>query len=123
MLLGGLGLGSLAFSQYIPHEDDLPYPDQIVRVAYPAAIVYREPKMDADYVTDHYRDDLITFYYELTPPEGPAYNPLWYRVWGGYMHSAYLQPVNIRFNKPLDSIREEGHPGIWLFPDKWLAAG
>ena len=108
IMLGGLGMGSLAFSQYFPNKDDLSYPDQIVRVAYPAASVYDEPKMDAGYVTDHYRDQLITVYYELTPPEGPEYNPLWYRVWGGYMNSAYLQPIKIRFNNPIDSVREEG---------------
>ena len=107
--LGGLGLSSLAFSQYFPYRDDQSFPDHIVRVAYPAASVYREPKMDAAYVRDHYRDELVTVYYELNPPEGPAYNPLWYRVWGGYMHSAYLQPVEIRFNNPLDSVREAGH--------------
>jgi hypothetical protein len=81
--IGGLGLGSLAFNQYFPFRDDQSLPEHIVRVTYPAASVYDEPKMDAAYVTDHYRDDLLTVYYELTPPEGPVYNPLWYRVWGG----------------------------------------
>jgi hypothetical protein len=106
--LGGFGLSSLAFSQYFPFRGDQSYPEHILRVTYPAASVYREPKMDATYVRDHYRDELITAYYDLIPPEGPAYNPLWYRVWGGYMHSAYLQPVEIRFNNPIYYVREGG---------------
>jgi hypothetical protein len=28
IMLGGLGMGSLAFSQYFPNKDDLSYPDQ-----------------------------------------------------------------------------------------------
>ncbi len=106
--VGGVGLGSLAFSPYFPYFDDKPYPDKLVRVTHPAVSVYEEPLMDAAYVRDHYRDELINVYYELTPPEGPAYNPLWYRVWGGYMHSAYLQPVKIRFNSVLESVSEGG---------------
>jgi lipoprotein-anchoring transpeptidase ErfK/SrfK len=100
--LGSLALGSFAFR-----------PDErvkLVRVAYPTVSVYKEPKMDAKYVRDHYRDDLIDVYEELTPPEGPAYNPLWYRVWNGYMHSAYLQTVEVQWNETVDDsdIRETG---------------
>lgn len=103
MKLGGLALGGLAFRPL-----DAGGREKLVRVTYPTASVYKEPKMDAAYVRDHYRDDLISIYYELTPPEGPAYNPLWYRVRGGYMHSAYLQPVEVRWNEPIDEVRETG---------------
>lgn len=101
--LSGLALGSLAFRSFIPEERV-----KLVRVAYPTVSVYKEPKMDAAYVRDHYRDDLIDVYEELTPPDGPAYNPLWYRVWNGYMHSAYLQTVEVRWNEPIDNVRETG---------------
>lgn len=103
--LSSLALGSLAFLPYAPDRRV-----KLVRVAYPTVSVYKEPKMDAKYVRDHYRDDLIDVYEELTPPEGPAYNPLWYRVWNGYMHSAYLQTVKVQWNKtPEDlNIRQSG---------------
>jgi hypothetical protein len=106
--VAGTAVGSLAFSPFGSTKSNGQDSDNIVRVAYPTSSVYREPKMDAVYVKDFYRDDLINVLEELTPPEGPAYNPLWYRVKDGYMHSAYLQPVEIRRNEPIDSIRETG---------------
>ena len=54
------------------------------------------------------QDELIQLYYPLTTVEGPPYNPLWYRVWGGYLHSAYVQPVEFHYNEPLDSLPESG---------------
>ena len=109
--LGGAAFGGLAaspFTPFFPYPEDQPLPENLVRVAYPAVSVYEKPEMDAAYVRDHYRDALINVYKAFTPPTGPAYNPLWYRVWGGYMHSAYLQPVKIRFNRVLETIREGG---------------
>jgi hypothetical protein len=109
--LGGLALGGLATSPFnpsSPYPEDHPPPENLMRVAYPAVSVYEKPEMDAAYVRDHYRDELINVYEAFTPPTGPAYNPLWYRVWGGYMHSAYLQPVKIRFHSVLDTVREGG---------------
>jgi len=106
--LSGMALGSMAFKAYTPPLDEGSTRDRLVRVTYPTASVYEEPKMDAAYVRDHYRDDLIDVYEELTPPDGPAYNPLWYRVWNGYMHSAYLQTVEVRWNEPVDDVRESG---------------
>ncbi len=71
--------------------------------------VYAEPNWDSlavGYLS--LKDKLVNIYYELTPETGPAYNPLWYRVWGGYIHSAYLQKVKFRFNQVLDTIPEAG---------------
>ena len=106
--LSALSLANLAFNPLSPAGDARNIPDKLMRVAYPTASVYREPKMDAAFVRDHYRDELINIYYQITPPEGPAYNPLWYRVWGGYMHSAFLQPVEVHWNEPLASVRKTG---------------
>lgn len=105
--LGGLALGGLVYSPP-PYQRDAEIPPSIVRAAYPSVSVYRQAKMDAQIVAQWYRDELINVYYKLTPSEGPAYNPLWYRVWGGYMHSAYLQPVDFRFHMPLELVREGG---------------
>lgn len=106
--ISSLALGSLAFSPTFSDRDEREYPQELLRIAYPAVSVYQDAKMDAAYVLDHYRDELINFYYQFTPPEGPAYNPYWYRVWGGYMHSAYLQKVKVKYNKPIESYRESG---------------
>jgi hypothetical protein len=107
--LSGLAMGNLAFTPFFPDRGDRGIPRDLVRVAFPAVSVYQDALMDAAYIRDHYRDDLVNVYYRITPPEGPAYNPFWYRVWGGYMHSAYLQKVKVLFNNPLESVREGGH--------------
>jgi lipoprotein-anchoring transpeptidase ErfK/SrfK len=50
----------------------------------------------------------VQLYYEVTAPKGPAYNPLWYRVWNGYVHSAYIQKVKFRYNPVMTSFPEAG---------------
>jgi hypothetical protein len=52
-----------------------------------------------------YRDDLVHVYEEVVAKE-PVYNPVWYRVWGGYMHRSRLQRVKNIPNIPLTSIPE-----------------
>jgi hypothetical protein len=44
--------------------------------------------------------------YEEVDAGTPAYNPVWYRVWGGYIHRARLQKAKIIFNQPLTAIPE-----------------
>lgn len=53
-------------------------------------------------------DDLVNLYYEVTPLTGPPYNPRWYRVWNGYLHSAYVQRVQFHFNTPAEKVSEKG---------------
>jgi lipoprotein-anchoring transpeptidase ErfK/SrfK len=105
--LAGLSLGGLAFDSFPPGREDQNR-GLVGRVTIASASVYREPLGDAQIVAQRFRDELVPLYYELTPPEGPAYNPLWYRVWGGYMHSAYLQRTDIRYNSALRSLPEAG---------------
>jgi hypothetical protein len=55
------------------------------------------------------RDQLIHIYEELIPADAPEfYNRLWYRVWGGYLHSAYIQIVKINLNEPAEKVPESG---------------
>ena len=106
--LGGLALGSLAFTNYFPQEDDQDY-GRIARVTIPDVDVRAAPRDGAQIVGKRLRDQLVHIYYDLEPSDAPEfYNKLWYRVWGGYLHSSYLQPVEIRFNEPLSQVREGG---------------
>jgi len=89
------------------------YPDeypvgQLGRVSTDSINVYDAPRWDANTVDYRFRDELLQLYYSLTPKEGPAYNPLWYRVWGGYVHSGYIQPIEITYNPVQQSVREGG---------------
>jgi lipoprotein-anchoring transpeptidase ErfK/SrfK len=105
--IGGLAATGLAFSSIDPQRED-PNVGALARVAIPSVSVHKESRDDSVIVAQRFRDELVPIYYELTPPEGPAYNPLWYRVWGGYLHSAYLQRVSIAYNSPLGSLPENG---------------
>lgn len=100
--LGGLSLGALAFTPAL--RDSLGFDDSnLVRVATNSVSVHSQPDDKSRIVATWYRDDLIHTYGEVIA-EGPTYNPVWYRVWGGYMHRARLQKVKILFNQPLASL-------------------
>lgn len=107
--LGGLSLGSLAFApslgKYVDFDDS-----NFVRVATNSVSVYTEPSDQSAIVSTWYRDELLHVYGEVKAEE-PAHNPVWYRVWGGFIHRARLQPVKVVFNKTLPSI-EEGVPRL-----------
>lgn len=78
--------------------------NKVVRVATTSVSVYSEPSDESKILFQHYRDELVNYYYEIISPHGPGYNPKWYRVWGGYMHSAHLQKVKYKLNTILPSI-------------------
>jgi len=102
--LGGLSLGSLAFTPTLQNAfgfDD----SNIVRVATNSVSVYSKPSDQSSIVSTWYRDELVHVYSEVIAEE-PKYNPVWYRVWGGYMHRARLQRVKILFNEIIPSIPE-----------------
>jgi hypothetical protein len=52
-----------------------------------------------------FRDELVNVYEEVDTGT-PAYNPIWYRTWGGYVHRGRLQRVKTLFNEPLTSISD-----------------
>ena len=62
-----------------------------------------------------YGNELVNIY-ETISAQTPSYNPIWYRVWGGYMHRAHMQKVKIIYNKPASVIREPGQIGEITVP-------
>jgi lipoprotein-anchoring transpeptidase ErfK/SrfK len=104
--LGAATLGGLAFSPYLP--EIAPYENvDLVRVAIPSVSVFKEPSDKSMIVGQWFRDDVIHVYKTVTATE-PTYNPVWYRVWGGYMHRARLQKVKIRYNQPVSTVPKNG---------------
>jgi hypothetical protein len=102
--LGGLALTSLAFSSFLPEFTE--FEDiELVRVSYNSVSVYKEPNDKSQIVGTWYRDDLVHVY-ETVQAETPVYNPIWYRVFGGYMHRERLQKVRIHYNPPLTRVPE-----------------
>jgi len=108
--LGALALSSLAFTTPFPSpQDDSEYPrGEVARVATHSISVFKEPDADSETVGYRFFNELVNIYYEVKSDKKPVYNPLWYRVWGGYIHSAYVQKVKIRFNTPLSLVPEVG---------------
>jgi hypothetical protein len=102
--LGGLGLGSMAFTPSLGNS--LGFDDgSLVRVATTSISVHSQPDDESRIVSTWYRDELVHVYDEVVA-DVPAYNPVWYRVWGGYMHRAHLQKVKILYNDILPSLAE-----------------
>ena len=115
--LGVLAAGSLAARRFAPASEITDYfPEEqeeslahrnLGRVATKQISLYSLPRDDARIIQQHYRDEVLNIYQEITPPTGPAWNPLWYRVWGGYVHSANVQKVGIYHNPVVETIRPE----------------
>jgi len=93
--LSGLGFSSLAFyplRKLLPPEDVVD-PVGIGRVTISRIGVFKEPSLESERINSRSRDELIGLFEEVISPYGPPLNPRWYRVVGGYAHSAYLQRV------------------------------
>ena len=108
--LGALALGGLAFNPFPQSPGDEQYPSGLIgRVARDSISIFREPAWpDGETVGYLFRDNLVNLYYELTPIAGPPYNPRWYRIWNGYIHSGHIQRVKFRFNTPVEELPESG---------------
>ncbi|MFH1524455.1 MAG: L,D-transpeptidase [Chloroflexota bacterium] len=102
--LGGLAFTSLAFTSFLPETtqfDDT----ELIRVATDSVSVYTEPNDKSQIVRTWVRDDLVHVY-GAVEIETPVNTPLWYRVFGGYMHAARLQKVQVHYNVPLSTVPE-----------------
>lgn len=110
--LAGLSIGSLAFSLK-REKPALNYRRRLMRVGKLAkdgeitsVSIHKLPSEDSLILYQRYKDELINVYGEIKSEDGPEYNPFWYRVWGGYVHRAYLQEVENNKNPVVDTIKE-----------------
>ena len=102
--LGGLSLAALGFSPSLSNFynfDD----SELVRVATKSVSVYSRPTDKSSIISTWYRDELLHVYGEVTVDE-PAHNPVWYRVWGGFVHRSHLQRVKVLYNETLPFLTE-----------------
>ena len=106
--LGGISLASLAFRPDFPPGRTRYQSVPLGRVAYHSISVFDAPRVDAATLSYRFRDTLLNLYERLEPDTGPLYNPVWYRIWGGYVHSAFIQPVDVRLNAPIESVPQYG---------------
>lgn len=104
--LSGVSLAGLAFSPYLPpHNEFLDGP--LARVTTTQVSIHKRPDDQSAIVGQAYRDQVLNIYEEINSGT-PGYNPVWYRVWGGYVHRARMQKVQYIYNQPAQPIRETG---------------
>ncbi len=127
--LGGLAVSSLSlgglanlpgfrsgFSPTFPYSEEQ---DQgnLFRVAIKQIDLRAKPSDEAEIVGNRFRDQLVQVYDEVIPADAPEFfNKLWYKVWGGYLHSAHLQKVRIQVNEPAPQASDAGRLGEVTVP-------
>jgi hypothetical protein len=118
--LAGMSLGSLAFSpQKLPQKQS--FKRRLMRVAEldpeDPLVIRKEPNDQVNNILyQRYKDELINVYYEVESEFGPDYNPIWYRVWGGFAHRGKLQEVQYVLNPVPDSITKDFQLGEITVP-------
>ena len=111
--ISGLGLAGLAFRRFTPgfspgptYLTDFDDSDLIRIAGTPKTIsVNVEPSSKSAIYRWCDRDELIHVYEQVVAEE-PKYNPVWYRVWGGYIHRDRVQSVKLDYNLPMTSLPE-----------------
>lgn len=119
--LSGLAAAGLAFHPHIPslppsgslgtgfgHGVKPPDATGIVRVTVGEMHVYKEPSYKSDVLDVRKKDQLLYVYEQFESPEGPDFNPRWYRLDEGFAHTAYLQPVKTELNEPVSYLNKKG---------------
>jgi hypothetical protein len=112
--LAGLAAGAMAFSPFLPGlttEQNLP----MVRVGTKSVSVHAIPSEEGRIVAQWYRDEILHVYEEVVT-QAPLHNPVWYRVWGGYVHRSHLPQVQVRYQEPRFDIDPKGMVGEVTVP-------
>ncbi len=104
-----LGAASLIGMGFRSDFDDSATQDEgtVIRVGRDSVSVYSQPWDQSRIRFQRFRDEIVHVYETVNSPHGPGYNPIWYRVWGGYIHSAYVQKVGVELNSVLSSIPDK----------------
>lgn len=106
--LAGLSVFAGAAATWLPGGKGRSASELVGRVAYDSVSVFDSPRLNANTLGYRFRDELLDIEYPLTPFSGPAYNPLWYRLAEGYVHSGLIQPVTTQFNEVMENVPETG---------------
>jgi lipoprotein-anchoring transpeptidase ErfK/SrfK len=102
--MASCGLGAFALSPWVARLR-LPAGLRLLRVTNAQLRVFTDPDPRSDVVYTRKRDELLNAYYQLSVD---SRNPPWFRVWGGYAHSSFLQVVQMRLNLPLARVPAGG---------------
>lgn len=116
--LSGFSLAALFLPWSAPDPTEkLPPPRMRARITIPAINIYQEPDFKSPKAGRLKRNYLVDILDEVNSPKGPSYNPRWYRLEQGYIHSAYTQRIDgVHLNAPLKSIPAGGQLGEISIP-------
>ena len=119
--IGATAAGSLAFRPYsnslLEAENARVNLAGVGRITVKEVDFYHVPEIDTEIAGILHRDDLFAILEEIVDPDGLANAPRWYRIFGGYINSAYVQRVDgRRINEPVRWVPEEGVLGEITVP-------
>lgn len=101
------GFAAVGFRPF-GNQEEFTDAENIGRVTVRSISVYKQPREESQILFQHYRDELLNIYYEYESPYGPEYNPIWYRVFGGWVHRSDVFRTPISYNTPGDPTPETG---------------
>jgi len=81
---------------------------QLGRVTSESLSVYEKPSELSKILFQRFFNDTLNIYDSIISEDGPGYNPIWHQVFGGYVHSAWVQPVRNRLNSIIRSFPSSG---------------
>lgn len=113
---GLLGLGAAFF---LPQQSPtaLAKKPRYMRVGEKKGVsIYREPNESSAIVYTRPFNDIITVYDEVIGPDGPSWNPIWYRCWGGFVFSGLLYEVKYELQEVATKLPEGGQIGEISMP-------
>jgi len=104
-----LGLGVSAFSPFQEEDQDSPNSPRLMLVGNKNGVsIYKEPDERSAILYQRQYNEIINVYDEVIGPNGPIWNPVWYRCWGGYVFSGYLYEVFYEYNPLTEPKRASG---------------
>ena len=107
--LGALSAASSGFLLQTKNEPIITFSiPGLVRVATSQLSVYSMPSDESTILYQRFKDEIVHTYYEVQSKYPPASNTKWYRIWGGYLHSAHLQQVQNILNDVVQSFPKQG---------------
>ena len=104
--LAALAAGGVVFKPPPPINTDGPV--GLGRVTVTSIGLFQEPSFRATRLAFIERDTLLTLLDRLRADDGPVYNPVWYQISGGYIHSGQIQCVTWKPSKPQSEVPENG---------------
>jgi len=117
--LSALSLSGMALQPFnLPPSQESLTEDTVslARVTTTSVSVFSQPWDQSEILYQRYRDELVNLYYKVISDRGPEWNPVWFRVWRGYIHSKHIQVVKYIYNDVETTIHNENQLGQVTVP-------